>query len=171
MRHAPSLAARSGSWLAGLEESVGGGAVLPLVRADVFAGRGVYRQHRGAQPRDEALAREGRVRRVPMAAVYLDLALLVGLAVDVADHLERRFRQSGQRGAVFSEQPVLGHAFPVMLLGQPEASVQELLVVRFDAGQPWHGNEEVLPDEKYTFLSTLPFSWPEFGLQKPNSKP
>ncbi len=125
----------------------GGGAVLPLVRADVFAGRGVYRQHRGAQPRDEALAREGRVRRVPMAAVYLDLALLVGLAVDVADHLERRFRQSGQRGAVFAEQPVLVHAFLVMLLGEPEASVQELLVVRFDAGQPWHGNEEVLPDE------------------------
>lgn len=82
-----------------------------------------------------------------MAAVYLDLALLVGLAVDVADHLERRFRQSGQRGAVFAEQPVLVHAFLVMLLGEPEASVQELLVVRFDAGQPWHGNEEVLPDE------------------------
>ena len=57
-----------------------------------------------------------------------------------------------------------------MLLGKPEASVQELLVVRFDAGQPWHGNEEVLPDEVHLPLHVA-LLVAEFGLQKPNSKP
>ena len=98
---------------------------------------------RGSQRRDQLASGKRRVGGVGVAAVELDLALLVGLRALVAHGLERLRREAGHGEPVLHEQPVLGLALDVVLLAEAHAHGGQLRVVGVHAGHARHGHEEV----------------------------
>lgn len=115
--------------------------------ADEVAGLRVHGDRAGAQPDDDPPAGERGIGRVAVRAVDAGLSLLVGLAMHVPDHLERRFRQPRHRDRVLDERLLLVLALEVMRLGQRAAPAQQPRVEQLDAAEPRDRHEQVRPHE------------------------